>query len=264
MMNLQEFASGNIVGVLLQELSVTDAVPEVIKDTGTVVTFSTVLQDDKPNRNKRYYSKEVLSEGVSSPRIKELLRTRTLFGEANHPFVDDLKRQMVIDHTRISHLITEITTNNGQVNGKIETAATSVGRDMRGLIVENRSTVAFSMRGMGSVRKVPEKDLLEVVKPLAIYTWDWVQFPSHAAAYMSGSTVKNEGYTTVTKSAATEYAINQSRNVQSLIEQFELEDPEFSLTEDQKAIMIRSGTTIVKSFLEKNIRSEFRSLMSRL
>lgn len=261
---LKEFANEPLIGVVLQEITVQAAEPKVMNDTGSVVRFETVLQDTKPNRNKRLYSADVLGEAIQASRVQELLRTRNMFGEANHPFTTDLSRQMVIDQTRISHLVTDIRPpEGGVVRGVIETAATRCGRDFRGLIVENKSTVAFSMRGMGGVRKVPGQDLVEVTKPLALVTYDWVTFPSHSSAYMQND-VKHEGMAPVTASAATAYAKDQSGNVKALVEQFELENPEFHLTEDQMNLIIKSSQAVVKVFLEADIRAEFRSAALKL
>ena len=261
---LKEFANEPLVGVILQELSVMAAEPKVVNDTGSVVRFETVLQDTKPNRNKRIYKEDVLSEAIQAARVQELLRTRNMFGEANHPFTTELSRQMVIDQTRISHIVTDIRPpQGGVVRGMIETAATRCGRDFRGLIVENKSTVAFSMRGMGGVRKVPGQDLVEVTKPLALVTYDWVTFPSHQSAYMS-TDVKHEGVAPVTMRAATEYAKDQSGNVKALVEQFELENAEFHLTEDQMNMIIHSSQAVVKVFLEDDVRAEFRQAALRM
>ena len=261
---LSEFAGEQLIGAVLQELTVTSAEAKVIKDTGSVVTFETVLQDTKPNRNKRIYGPDVLSEAIAADRVQELLRTRTMFGEANHPFNSDMSRQMVIDQTRISHLVTDLRRpdSGGIVRGVIETAATSCGRDFRGLIVENKSTAAFSMRGMGGVRKVAGKDnLVEVTKPLALFTYDWVTFPSHKSAYMDQNAVKHEGVALVTATRATEYARDQSNNVRMLVEQLELSNAHFSLTDEQQNILIHSNEAVVKVFLEADIRAEFRSAM---
>ena len=261
---LAEFANEPLIGVVLQELTVTAAEPKVVNDTGSVVRFETVLQDTKPNRNKRLYSADVLGEAIAASRVQELLRTRTMYGEANHPFTTELSRQMVIDQTRISHIVTDIRPpSGGDVRGIIETAATRCGRDFRGLIVENKSTVAFSMRGMGGVRKVPGQDLVEVTKPLALVTYDWVTFPSHSSAY-ADSAIKHEGTALVTARAAAEYAKDQSGNVKALVEQFELDNPEFHLTEDQMSMIVTSSQAVVKVFLEEDIRQDFRSAMLKL
>ena len=103
----------------------------------------------------------------------------------------------------------------------------------------------------------------EVTKPLALVTYDWVTFPSHSSAYMQ-SDVKHEGMVPVTASAATAYAKDQSGNVKALVEQFELENPEFHLTEDQMNLIIKSSQAVVKVFLESDIRAEFRSAALKL
>ena len=151
---------------------------------------------------------------------------------------------------------------DGVVRGVIETAATRAGADFRGLIVENRSQVAFSMRGMGGVRRVPNKDLMEVTKPLALVTYDWVTFPSHQCAYMDKA--MQESVHLVSMTEAANFAFDQSANVRALTEQLELENAEIRLTEDQAALIIRSGQTVVQAFLEHDIRAEFRSTLGRM
>ena len=261
---LLEFSQGGgqLAGVLLQELAVVGSRPKVTSDTGTVCRFQSTLQDVTPNRNRRLYKESVLASAISSGPVQERLRTRTMYGEANHPFTDDLKRQMVVDGTRVSHLITGLEApKGGVVRGEVETAATRVGRDMRGLIVENNSTVAFSMRGMGGVRRVPGQDLMEVTSPLALVTYDWVTFPSHQTAYMDAL---SEGHVAVVGlDEATAYAMDQSPNARALVEQFELEPGSLRLTEDHAALVIGAGRATVAVFLERDVRAEFRSALLR-
>jgi hypothetical protein len=256
----------NLIGVLLQELSVESAEPKVTNDNGTIVRFETVLQDTKPNRNKRIYPESILSEAIKAPRIQELLRTRTLLGEAGHPFVPDMARQMQIDMTRVSHLVTDINLKSGGViTGVVETAATTCGKDMYGLIVHNKSNVAFSMRGMGGIKKLPN-DLVEVTKPFVLFTYDWVIFPSHVGAYAGINKPANvsEGYAGISVEHATNYARDQSKNVKILSEQFELENPDFTLTEDQMNLIVKTNQSIIKVFLEEDIRQDFRKAVFKL
>ena len=265
---LNEFAqSEDAIGVMLQEVTSAAAEPRIIEDTGGVVRFETILQDTQPNRNKRRYPADVLTQAITSARVQELIQMRSFYGEANHPFDPDMKRQMVIDATRISHLITDITppTNSTPVRGIVETAATSCGRDMRGLIVENRSTVAFSMRGMGGVRRAPGQDYVEVTSPLALYAYDWVTFPSHKVAYMNTQSNKQEGARVITREQAISYARDKSGNIQTLVEQMELDVESFQLTEDFMDMLIhtKNGTT-ARVFLESAIRNEFRSSILKI
>ena len=76
--------------------------------------------------------------------------------------------------------------------------------------------------------------------------------------------VKHEGYAPVTARSATEYAKDQSRNVKALVEQFELENAEFHLTEDQMNMIIHSSQAVVKVFLEEDVRAEFRQAALRM
>jgi hypothetical protein len=255
-----ELASGEpVVGFLLQELAVVEARPEIQSDNGSVCSFACTLQDYGDNRNKRRYSRDVLESAIASPSVQERLRTRTLYGEASHPFDDNMKRQLSIDMTRVSHLVTGLQAGQGSVRGTVQTAATSVGRDMRGLIVENNSTVAFSMRGAGAARRVPGKDLVEVTKPLVLVTYDWVTYPSHASAYMDKG-----GIAPIPRQEAASWALDQSANVRSLVEQWELESPDARLTEDQAGLILRSGRKVVVALLEADVRAEFRGALAAL
>jgi len=270
METLHEFAplGPGHVGFLLQEAAFVDERPEVIEDNGQVARFKAIFQrvtraneSVQGNRNKRFYRDNVLMEAISSVPVQEKLRTRTLFGEANHPFEKDLTRQMVVDKTRISHLITRLSPPDsaGLVRGMVETAATACGRDMRGLIVENKSCAAFSMRGIGAMRKHTGSGLLEVVSPLALTTYDWVDFPSHSEAYMertSTTSVTEGGMIAVTEDALAAFVRDQSRNVQDVIDQFEMEG-KVTVTEDQAKAIITSSKAQVMVFLETDIRREF-------
>jgi hypothetical protein len=65
-----------------------------------------------------------------------------------HPLNPDVQRQLYIDQTRISHIITKAWFDGNYLKGIVECAPTAVGRDMQGL-VRAGSRVAFSMRGFG-------------------------------------------------------------------------------------------------------------------
>jgi hypothetical protein len=163
----------NIKGYLIIESAV-ESEPKILSDKNGVVKIDTVLQDaDIPNRNRRLYSLPVLSEAVKTPYIKERLKTKSLYGEAGHPMSPDLQRQLYTDQTRISHIITSLEFEKNVLNGIVESALTSVGKDFAGLIRQG-SQVAFSMRGVGPITESKQGGITEVKAPLNIYTWDWV------------------------------------------------------------------------------------------
>jgi hypothetical protein len=146
--------------------------------------FITVLQEaDAPNRNGRVYPKAVLEKALNAPNIRERLATNTWYGEANHPLDNSVQRQMTIDLRNVAFLIKEIWWEGNILKGRCETANTSVGRDMKGLI-EQGCRVAFSLRAQGNVHTNPATGLVEVEDGLQILGYDWIQVPSHSKAFM--------------------------------------------------------------------------------
>lgn len=159
-------------------------VVSIQKKNPDTVEFITVLQEsDRPNRNGRIYPKAILEKALNAPHIKERLETNTWYGEAGHPFDSSVQRQMTIDMRNIAFIIKEIWWEGNLLKGRLETAATAVGRDMKGLI-EQGCKVAFSLRAQGNVHTNPVTGLVEVEDGLQILGYDWVQTPSHAKAFM--------------------------------------------------------------------------------
>lgn len=153
------------------------------RNTNTV-EFITVLQEaNKSNRNGRIYPKAVLEKALNAPNIRERLATNTWFGEAGHPMDTSVQRQMTIDMRNIAFIIKEIWWEGDLLKGRLETADTAVGRDMKGLI-EQGCRVAFSLRAQGNVHTNPVTGIVEVEDGLQILGYDWVQVPSHAKAFM--------------------------------------------------------------------------------
>lgn len=111
------------------------------------------------------------------------METNTWYGEAGHPLDTSVQRQMTIDLRNVAFLIKEIWWEGNLLKGRIETANTAVGRDMKGLI-EQGSKVAFSLRAQGNVHTNPTTGIIEVEDGLQVLGYDWVQVPSHAKAFL--------------------------------------------------------------------------------
>ena len=156
----------------------------VQKKSLDTLEFITVLQEaDAPNRNGRVYPKRILEKALDAPNIRERLATKTWYGEANHPLDSSVQRQMTIDLRNVAFIIKEIWWEGNLLKGRCETANTSVGRDMKGLI-EQGCRVAFSLRAQGNVHTNPVTGLVEVEEGLQILGYDWIQVPSHSKAFM--------------------------------------------------------------------------------
>ena len=247
------------VGFIIHEATF-ESRPKILDDNGKIVRFESVLQDTSPNRNKRLYRENVLNEAIRTKSVEERLRTRTMYGEAGHPASPDLKRQTSIDHSRISHLITELCpVSNGRLCGKVETAATRIGQDMRGLIVENGSVVGFSLRGAGKLERVPGKNLNEVKSPLAIITYDWVTLPSHTSAYMMSEDVSTSSAEhLVQENEIASFIEDNSENAKVMLESFGTDSDPSILGYDPKEgmTMVVGKNEIAATFLERNLRRD--------
>lgn len=203
--------------------------------------------------------------------------------EAGHPLSEDIKRQMYIDQTRISHIINKFNFVNNEVRGIVETAQTQVGKDMKGL-VQQGSEVAFSMRGMGNVIK-KDGQYERILGPLMIVTYDWVVFPSHPNAYMtrklsesynmtteySNNEIKNMNKSKVITFDMREllsYVTSSSKKVKELTESFEFginsDMSNVSLDEDHNMINIKEGNDTLKCFLESSLKAEINDYFKNL
>ena len=168
---------------IINESAITSGAVIEKKSVDTITFIATLQEADAPNRNGRIYPKSVLEEGIRSPYIQERLRTKSLISECNHPSDQTVARQMTVDLRNAACIITEIWWEGNLLKGRVETANTAVGRDMKGLI-EQGCQVAFSLRAQGKVQPDPATGHVIVQSPIQICTWDWVLNPSHHKAYM--------------------------------------------------------------------------------
>jgi hypothetical protein len=168
---------------IINESAITSPAIVEKRNTDTITFIATLQEADAPNRNGRIYPKSVLEEGIRAPYIQERLRTKSLISECNHPSDQTVARQMTVDLRNAACIITELWWEGNLLKGRVETANTAVGRDMKGLI-EQGCQVAFSLRAQGKVQPDPATGKVIVQSPIQICTWDWVLNPSHEKAYM--------------------------------------------------------------------------------
>jgi len=151
----------------------TASTPSILADDNKSIVFEATLQEaDAPNRNKRIYGKDVLSEALNNPTVREKIAHKAFYGEAGHPLSTDIKRQAYIDQHNISHIVCSTKWEGNILKGIVETAQTSTGFDMRGLIRQG-SQVSFSLRALGNIIK-PDGQYQRVFGPLMIICYDWV------------------------------------------------------------------------------------------
>lgn len=195
---------------MLQESAVfSDA--KITKSDDGYIEFIAVLQEaDAPNRNGRIYPKAVLEQALQSPYVQERIDTKTFYGEAGHPMDENVKRQMGYDHHNFACIVTEYWWEGNLLKGRVETAKTEVGRDMKGLI-EQGSKVGFSLRAQGTVHNDPSTGKVIVDPGLSIFCYDWVVTPSHNKAFMeqicedTAMSMFNTSKTMLTESVLNDY-----------------------------------------------------------
>lgn len=56
--------------------------PKIVSDNVDTTVFEAILQEaERPNRNKRIYSKRALEEALARPMIREKIERKTFYGE---------------------------------------------------------------------------------------------------------------------------------------------------------------------------------------
>lgn len=146
--------------------------------------FYAVLQKyDTPNRNGRFYPEKILRR--EAEKYKTIIKKGLSTSELNHP------DSSLIDLDRVSHIITDIWWDKNVLMGKLK-LLTSPGFHERGIVstkgdiaanlMRQGVTMGVSSRGVGSLKKVGEKN--EVQDDFELICFDLVSSPSTPGAYL--------------------------------------------------------------------------------
>lgn len=143
------------------------------KPTGILKRIKGIVADFKPNRNGRVYPRELWEKVLNSEYVKEMMASKCLFGESNHPFDDRVE----IDLNNVSHCIHSLKIEGDSVIAELDLLPTPAGEIINKLI-DYGSSIGVSSRGAGSV------DSNGFVDPddYQFFTFDLVPRPSVAAA----------------------------------------------------------------------------------
>lgn len=171
----------NSVGYIICE-QVSENVEFKIKgeDSAGYVKAEGILQEgNSPNRNKRLYPTEELARNVMSAKIRELVETGNLKGEAGHPTDTSLARQSKIDPTLEQVWYTKLWMDGNYVMGQFMGTSNQLGQSFN-LDLKRGQKPSFSLRAVGSLSN--QNGQLVVAK-MQMITYDRVYFPSHQKAY---------------------------------------------------------------------------------
>lgn len=142
------------------------------KKKGILKTIKGIVADCKLNRNGRIYPRKLWENVINSDYVQELLASRTLFGETDHP-----AERLEMSLQEVSHCISDIKLEGDNVIATIDILDTPNG-NLISKLLDYGSKIGVSSRGAGDVGED------NVVDP-DTYTFvgfDLVARPSCAAA----------------------------------------------------------------------------------
>lgn len=146
-----------------------------------IATLYGVLSDfGHVTRNNRLYSRELWERVLSSDAVRELLETKTMFGEPDHPM--DVENRLEVHIPYVSHIVRDpkIDYKTNTVKGYLDILDTPYGRIIKTL-VDYGCTLGVSSRGSGELISQGNQDIVDPDKYLFI-TWDIVARPSNVEA----------------------------------------------------------------------------------
>lgn len=173
------------------EDAVISAVDVVNKGNIFYVEFDACLHSfDVINRNLRSYIGSNIEEMLMAEKIQSLLADNGWYGEMDHPAPNKegekltSERVQRIELSRRSHKIMQPRVESNLLNARIQTSSgTECGRGMAADIVQGLIP-RFSCRAIAKMEYRNGK-LTVIVKKLI--TYDWVLYPSHKEAGMTGT-----------------------------------------------------------------------------
>lgn len=228
------------------------------------VKFRTILQEaDTVNQNRRLYTKRSITEGLNAIH-KNIIAPGAFFGESSHPITDNPTRFGTILMANACHRILETNWNGNVLEGVGETLNNSVGKDMKGLILQG-VPIGFSLRAMGKVSSQSHGGVSRIEEAIRPFAYDFVHNPSHANALLQN---------VLTESVISDFITNQSSNLNFLKESLSAEVGEtiefvqrggkVAYNFAENTALICTDTSCMKVLLEEHIKQEFKSSFSKL
>lgn len=274
------------IGYVILEDSNSPSEVNVIRDRDDRVVAEACLQEaEEENRNGRVYLTQDLTREQNCKRTKELLIAGYMLGEAGHPMDTSIIRQQTIDPANTAVRYLKFWMDGPKWMAHFEGTSNSLGecidKDLR-----KGFKPAFSMRALGSLENINGRN---TVRDLKYITHDFVIFPSHPGAYtnkiVSESAINNgklsafqkycndhkktlireSSITPIGNADVIDYIKNESKNINSVIEQLEIfyESIDYDAKHNRVRIKAKNGDTFVVN-CESYIKNELESFCSAL
>lgn len=255
----------NIGHVILEDSYIPQDAKIIGNKHGKLIGEACLQEAEEENRNGRWYLTEDLIREQNCARTKELLAAGYMLGEAGHPTDSSIVRQQTIDpkETAVRYMKFWMDGPKWMANftGTNNSYGEAVCRDL-----QEGCKPAFSMRSLGTLQQLNGHN---TVRDLKYITHDFVIFPSHPGAYTTklvtesangGSSAKTFStffeasvYSKRNAKAKNESAIipiynedvinyikQESANLNSIIEQFEIFYESIELAPRKNAVILTS------------------------
>ena len=148
-----------------------------------LVLFAVLQKYDTPNKNGRYYPKNILMR--ENEKYQILIQKGGALNELNHP------SSSLIDLDRVSHSITETWWDGNILMGKIKLFTSPGWRkmgivsckgDQAAMLIMNGATLGISSRGVGSLKEIKGQNVVQ--DDFELVCFDLVSSPSTPGAYV--------------------------------------------------------------------------------
>lgn len=140
---------------------------------GKYIARGQFARSDKPTENKRLYGPHLWEREIG--RLSDAMKGRMVFGELDHPADGRTKL------TRVSHILTNLHLEAGEVQGEAEILDTPNGRILKAILDAN-GKVGVSSRGFGTTKPLAN-GVQEVQEDFVLHTFDFVADPAMKTAY---------------------------------------------------------------------------------
>ena len=211
------------------------------KPNGILKRIKGIVADFKPNRNGRVYPRELWEKVINSEYVQEMMASKCLFGEANHPLTDD---RVEIDLTNVSHAVNKLWIDGDSVMAELDLLPTPSGEIINKLI-DYGSKIGVSSRGAGSVLSDGSVD----PNDYQFFTFDLVPRPSVEAARPTMVESENAKTEKILTESEVANIVSNYRNITKKIDSV-IEESNYSYINEGEKKSVSTG--IINKLIEQS------------
>lgn len=209
------------------------------KDPAILRTIRGVVADFNSNRNGRIYPRELWENVINSEYVKEMINSKMLLGEADHP-----AERVEIEIKTVSHAINKLWIEGNNVLAEMDILNTPEGQKVNTLL-EYGSKIGVSSRGAGEVGS----DGIVDPSSYQFFTFDIVARPSVAAARIAEAENRDTTDLKVVNESEIANIIKSYKNIDQKLTETENKS-NFTYIKENEEVSFK--TNIIKELMEEN------------